>query len=93
VSYFTHGWETIGCFAEVTRIVTPYGEDAAEIFRPGDVGLAMRDGQAGFEPLRWVGFMDIAVPRNGVMAAKTAPILIKAGAITPGMPARAVFPP
>jgi hypothetical protein len=37
--------------------------------------------------------MDIAVPRNGVMAAKTAPILIKAGAITPGMPARAVFPP
>jgi hypothetical protein len=28
------------------------------------------------------------VPRNAVMAAKTAPILIKAGAIAPGMPAR-----
>jgi hypothetical protein len=50
--------------------------------------LAMRDGQAGFEPLRWVGFMDIAVPRSTAMAAKTAPILIKAGAIAPGMPAR-----
>jgi hypothetical protein len=32
--------------------------------------------------------MDIAVPRNAAMAAKTAPILIKAGAIAPGMPAR-----
>jgi hypothetical protein len=50
--------------------------------------LAMRDGQAGFEPLRWVGFMDVAVPRNAAMAAKSAPILIKAGAIAPGMPAR-----
>ncbi|MCA3416820.1 MAG: Hint domain-containing protein [Roseomonas sp.] len=48
----------------------------------------MRNGQAGFEALRWVGFMDIAVPRNAVMAAKTAPILISAGAIAPGMPAR-----
>jgi len=90
---FTHGWETIGCFAEVTRIVTPYGEDAVEIFRAGDMVLAMRDGQAGFEPLRWVSFMDIAVPRNGVMAAKTAPNLIKAGAMAPGMPARTLLPP
>jgi hypothetical protein len=32
--------------------------------------------------------MDVAVPRDAAMAAKTAPILIKAGAIAPGMPAR-----
>jgi hypothetical protein len=85
---YTQGWESIVCFAEGTRIVTPNGEDAVENLRAGDMVLAMRDGQAGFEPLRWVGFMDVAVPRNAAMAAKTAPILIKAGAIAAGMPAR-----
>jgi Ca2+-binding RTX toxin-like protein len=85
---YTQGWENVVCFAEGTRIVTPNGEDAVENLRAGDMVLAMRDGQAGFEPLRWVGFMDVAVPRNAAMAAKTAPILIKAGAIAAGMPAR-----
>jgi hypothetical protein len=85
---YSQGWDSIVCFAEGTRIVTPNGEDAVENLRAGDMVLAMRDGQAGFEPLRWVGFMDVAVPRNATMAAKTAPILIKAGAIAPGMPAR-----
>jgi hypothetical protein len=85
---YSQGWQDVVCFAEGTRIVTPNGEDAVENLRAGDMVLAMRDGQAGFEPLRWVGFMDVAVPRNAVMAAKTAPILIKAGAIAPGMPAR-----
>jgi hypothetical protein len=85
---YSQGWENVVCFAEGTRIVTPNGEDAVENLRAGDMVLAMRDGQAGFEPLRWVGFMDVAVPRNAAMAAKTAPILIKAGAIAPGMPAR-----
>jgi Ca2+-binding RTX toxin-like protein len=85
---YSQGWEDVVCFAEGTRIVTPSGEDVVENLRAGDMVLAMRAGQAGFEPLRWVGFMDIAVPRNAVMAAKTAPILIKAGAIAPGMPAR-----
>jgi len=85
---YSQGWESIVCFAEGTRIVTPHGEDAVENLRAGDMVLAMRDGQAGFEPLRWVGFMDVAVPRNAAMATKTAPILIKAGAIAPGMPAR-----
>ena len=85
---YAQGWETVVCFAEGTRIVTPNGEDAVENLRAGDMVLAMRNGQAGFEALRWVGFMDIAVPRNAVMAAKTAPILIKAGALAAGMPAR-----
>ena len=85
---YSQGWEDVVCFAEGTRIVTPSGEDVVENLRAGDMVLAMRHGQAGFEPLRWVGFMDVAVPRNAVMAAKTAPILIKAGAIAPGMPAR-----
>jgi Ca2+-binding RTX toxin-like protein len=85
---YSEGWESIVCFAEGTRIVTPNGEDAVENLRAGDMVLVMRDGQAGFEPLRWVGFMDVAVPRNAAMAAKTAPILIKAGALAPNMPAR-----
>jgi hypothetical protein len=85
---YSQEWEQVVCFAEGTRIVTPNGEDAVENLRAGDMVLAMRDGQAGFEPLRWVGFIDVAVPRNAVMAAKTAPILIKAGALAPGMPAR-----
>jgi Ca2+-binding RTX toxin-like protein len=88
VTMFTQGWEDVVCFADGTRIVTPNGEDVVENLRAGDMVLAMRDGQAGFEALRWVGFMDIAVPRNATMAAKTAPILIKAGALAPGMPAR-----
>jgi Ca2+-binding RTX toxin-like protein len=85
---YSQGWESIVCFAEGTRIVTPNGEDVVERLRAGDMVLAMRDGQAGFEPLRWVGFMDVAVPRNAAMAAKTAPVLIRAGALAPGMPAR-----
>jgi Ca2+-binding RTX toxin-like protein len=85
---FTQSWEQVVCFAEGTRIVSPNGEDAVEKLRAGDMVLAMRDGQAGFEALRWVGFMDVAVPRNAAMAAKTAPVLIKAGALAAGMPAR-----
>ena len=85
---WAQGWEQVVCFAKGTRIVTPAGEIEVENLRAGDMVLAMRNAQAGFEPLRWVGFMDIAVPRNAVMAARTAPILIRAGAIAPGMPAR-----
>jgi len=85
---YSQGWDSIVCFAEGTRIVTPNGEDAVENLHAGDMVLAMRNGQAGFEPLRWVGFMDVAVPRNAAMAAKTAPVLIKAGALAAGMPAR-----
>jgi hypothetical protein len=88
VTMFTQGWEEVVRFAEGTRIVTPNGEELVEKLRAGDMVLAMRGGQAGFEPLRWVGSMDVAVPRNAAMAAKTAPILIKAGAIAAGMPAR-----
>jgi hypothetical protein len=84
---YAQQWQVV-CFAEGTSIVTPNGEDAVENLRAGDMVLAMRGGQAGFEPLRWVGFMDVAVPRDAAMAAKTAPVLIKAGALAPGMPAR-----
>jgi Ca2+-binding RTX toxin-like protein len=84
---YAQQWDVV-CFAEGTRVVTPNGEDAVENLRAGDMVLAMRGGQAGFEPLRWVGFMDVAVPRDPAMAAKTAPVLIKAGALAAGMPAR-----
>jgi len=85
---YAQSWESVVCFAEGTRIVTPNGETTVENLRAGDMVLAMRGGHAGFEALRWVGFMDVAVPRNAAMAAKTAPILIKAGALAPNMPAR-----
>jgi hypothetical protein len=68
--------------------MTPGGEEAVENLRAGDMVLAMRDGEAGFEALRWVGSMDVAVPRDAAMAAKAAPILIKAGALADGLPAR-----
>ncbi|MCA3365714.1 MAG: Hint domain-containing protein, partial [Roseomonas sp.] len=85
---YTQGWDSVVCFAEGTRIMTPNGEDVVENLRAGDMVLAMRNGQAGFEPLTWVGSMDIAVPRDAAMAAKTAPILIKADALAAGLPAR-----
>ena len=85
---YTQGWDSVVCFAEGTRIMTPNGEDAVENLRAGDMVLAMRGGQAGFEPLAWVGSMDVAVPRDAEMATKTAPILIKAGALAEGLPAR-----
>jgi len=86
---WVEGWEKVlVCFAEGTRIMTPAGEAKVEDLRAGDMVLAMREGQAGFEALIWVGSMDVAVPRDAVMAAKTAPILIKAGALSDGMPAR-----
>jgi Ca2+-binding RTX toxin-like protein len=85
---YERNWETVICFAEGTRIVTPNGEVPVEALRAGDMVLAMRDGYAGFEALRWVGSMDIAVPRDAVAAAKSAPILIKAGALAPGVPTR-----
>jgi Ca2+-binding RTX toxin-like protein len=84
---YAQGWEQVVCFAEGTRIVTLNGEDAVENLRVGDMVLAMRGGQAGFELLRWVGFMEIAMPRNAAMVVKTAPILITAGAIATGLPA------
>jgi Ca2+-binding RTX toxin-like protein len=85
---FTRHWESVVCFAEGTRIMTPGGEVAVENLRAGDMVLAMRNGKAGFEALRWVGSMDVAVPRDAVIAAKTAPILIKVGALADRLPAR-----
>ena len=85
---YTQGWEQFVCFAEGTRVMTPHGEAKVEDLRAGDMVLAMREGQAGFEPLVWVGSMDVAVPREASMLAKSAPILIKAGALAEGMPAR-----
>jgi hypothetical protein len=85
---YTQGWEEVICFAEGTRIMTPDGEAKVEDLRAGDMVLAMRNGQAGFEALAWVGSMDVAMPRDAAMAAKTAPILIKAGALAAGVPAR-----
>ena len=85
---YTKGWDSVVCFVEGTRVMTPSGEDAVENLRAGDMVLAMRGGETGFEPLRWVGSMDVAVPRDAAMAAKTAPILIKAGALAEGLPAR-----
>jgi len=85
---WTQGWESVICFAEGTRVMTPSGEAAVENLRAGDMVLAMRGGEAGFETLRWVGSIDVAVPRDAVMAAKTAPILITACALADGLPAR-----
>jgi Ca2+-binding RTX toxin-like protein len=80
------GFESVTCFAEGTRILTPRGEVPVETLRAGDLVAAPGAG-APLKPVRWVGRMRVDVARGRDRAA-VAPVLIRAGALGPGMPAR-----
>lgn len=67
------------CFCEGTRILTPRGEVAVEDLRVGDLVIT-RD--RGAQPLRWIGRARVAV------GERTAPVLIRAGALGERLPAR-----
>lgn len=67
------------CFLRGTRIMTPQGLRAVEDLRPGDL-VCTRD--SGDVPLRWVGASRVPV------AARTAPVCIRAGAMGAGLPER-----
>lgn len=74
------------CFAEGTLILTPRGEVPVETLRAGDLvvaPLASRRVQA----LRWVGHRHIECATAHDRGA-VAPVLVRAGALGPGVPAR-----
>ena len=82
----TLGVETVICFAPGTRILTPRGEVPVETLRAGDLVVAPGRG-APLKPVRWVGHTRVDIARHRDKR-KVAPILIRAGALGEGVPAR-----
>ncbi len=79
-------FESVVCFAEGTRILTPRGEVPVETLRAGDLVVVV-SGSARIQALRWVGHMDIDFAHLRDPAA-VAPVLIRAGALGAGVPFR-----
>jgi hypothetical protein len=77
----------VTCFAEGTLIATARGEVPVEQLRAGDLVLTARGFGAPLQPVRWVGRLHVNIARHPA-PAKAAPILIKAGALAEGVPAR-----
>lgn len=76
----------IVCFAEGTRILTPRGEVPVETLRAGDLVVTPLASHR-VQPLTWVGHrhIDCTTARD---RRDVAPVLLRAGALGPGMPAR-----
>ncbi len=74
------------CFATGTRIATARGEVAVEDLRVGDLVVTAHGG-APLQPVVWLGHTRTNVARHPDRA-KVAPVLIKAGALADGVPAR-----
>ena len=74
----------IPCFTPGTLIDTLDGPVAVEDLTPGDLILT-RD--SGYRPLRWIGRRDLTAVEVALSPA-LAPVLIRAGALGPGCPAR-----
>jgi hypothetical protein len=77
----------VTCFAAGTLIATDRGEIPVEHLRAGDLVLTAQGFGAPLQPVRWVGRMHVNIARHPA-PAKAAPILIKAGALAEGVPAR-----
>ncbi len=75
------------CYASGTAIATPRGAAAVEALRPGDTVLARRDGAWTPQTVRWVGQFSVDLTRHPCPDS-AAPVLIRAGAISAGVPAR-----
>jgi hypothetical protein len=73
----------VPCFASGTLVATARGEVAVENLRVGDLVLTAHGG-AALQPVVWIGHSKVNVARQRGMA----PILIKAGALAEGVPAR-----
>jgi hypothetical protein len=77
--------EVVGyCFLEGTRIATPEGEAAVQDLHEDDLVLTA-SGEA--KPVRWIGYRHV-VAAELPDAHLYAPVVIEAGAIAPGKPAR-----
>ncbi|HWT09088.1 MAG TPA: Hint domain-containing protein [Roseomonas sp.] len=74
------------CFATGTRIATARGEVAVEDLRVGDLVVTAHGG-APLQPVVWLGHTRTNVARHPDRT-KVAPVLIKAGALADGVPAR-----
>jgi autotransporter passenger strand-loop-strand repeat protein len=74
------GW----CFLEGTLVATPEGEAAVEDLHEDDLVLTA-SGEA--VPVRWIGYRHV-VAREMPDSHLYAPVVIEAGAIAPGKPAR-----
>ncbi len=74
----------IPCFTPGTMITCETGERRVEDLRPGDRVLT-RD--HGLQPLRWAGRKELG-PADLATDPKLQPVLIRAGTLGPGLPAR-----
>lgn len=74
------------CFLAGTRIATPEGERAVEDLRPGDRVCTLRGDTA---PLVWTSISDVS-PEDLDRAPNRRPIVIRANALSPGLPRRDV---
>ncbi len=70
------------CFAGDTRIETPSGPRRADTLGAGDIVWTVDD---GFQPLLWTGSREFC-PNELRLNEKARPVLIRAGALAPGMP-------
>ncbi|CAH0174057.1 hypothetical protein ROS9278_01274 [Roseomonas sp. CECT 9278] len=85
-SLTTSGVEAVTCFAPGTRILSANGEVSVESLRAGDLVVAPGRG-APLKPVRWVGHTRVDIARHRDKR-KVAPILVRAGALGAGVPAR-----
>lgn len=75
---------SVVCFASGTMIETMFGPRAIESLSAGDM-IKTRD--RGFQPLRWIGETRLDAERLDLQP-NLRPILIRAHALAPGVPAR-----
>jgi len=74
------------CFTPETRIATPRGEVRMRDLRVGHLVLCQGVGGA-VQPIRWIGKVQAEIARHP-RPERVRPILIKAGALEDGVPAR-----
>ncbi len=81
----------LACFAAGTRIATSRGQVPVERLREGDAVVTCRGShpERGTAPVVWVGRRRVDLARHPA-ASLVQPVRIKAGAIAPGIPARAL---
>ena len=74
------------CFTPETRIATPRGEERMRDLRVGH--LVLCQGMGGtVQPIKWIGKVQAEIARHP-RPERVRPILIKAGALDDGIPAR-----
>lgn len=81
---FTNIETVVPCFTPGTMIETGRGLRAVETLAPGDLVLTM---DHGLQPIRWIGRRDLS-PADLARQPKLRPVLIREGALGPGLPAR-----